>query len=117
MVCGGLHGHIKVGPDGTAYLPNKGCGTEQALIVTENNGATWQVRPVPASSDDGSDPAVGIGRGDKVKEAIGGAPIGRVYFGYADDDNRAVIAVSDDRGLTWSQPLDVGGASGVNNVV
>ena len=117
MVCGGLHGHIKVGPDGTAYLPNKGCGTQQALIVSENNGATWQVRSVPASSDGGSDPAVGIGRGDKVKEAVGGAPIGRVYFGYADDDNRAVIAVSDDRGLTWSQPLDVGAVFGINNVV
>ncbi len=28
--CGGLHGHIKVGPDGTAYLPNKDCGTESS---------------------------------------------------------------------------------------
>src|SRR5436190_1090071 len=31
--CGGLHGHIKVGPDGTAYLPNKGCGGQQAVVV------------------------------------------------------------------------------------
>jgi hypothetical protein len=117
MVCGGLHGHIKVGPDGTAYLPNKGCGTQQAAIVSEDNGVTWQVRAVPSSSEGGSDAAVGIGRGDKVKEAVGGAPIGRVYLGFADGDNRAVIATSNDRGVTWSQPLDVGAAFGINNVV
>ncbi len=27
--CGGLHGHVKVAPDGTVYVPNKGCGTAQ----------------------------------------------------------------------------------------
>ena len=108
--CGGLHGHIKVGPDGTAYLPNKSCGTGQGMVVTEDNGATWAVRVVPGSTAGGSDAAVGIGRGD----ATGGA--GRVYLGYADGDNRAVIATTTDRGLTWSQPLDVGAAFGVNNV-
>lgn len=116
MVCGGLHGHIKVGPDGTAYLPNKGCATAQAAIVSENNGATWQVRGVPGSTAGGSDAAVGIGRGDEVKEAIGGAPIGRVYLGYADGDNRAVITTSDNRGVNWTQPLDVGAVFGINNV-
>ena len=112
MVCGGLHGHIKVGPDGTAYLPNKGC-SGQAVIVSEGNGApgTWSVRTVPGSSEGSSDAAVGIGRGDQT----GGA--GRVYLGYADGDNRAVIATSADRGLTWSQPFDVGAVFGVNNVV
>ena len=108
--CGGLHGHIKVGPDGTAYLPNKGCGTGQGMVVTEDNGGTWEVRAVPGSTAGGSDAAVGIGRGD----ATGG--VGRVYLGYADGDNRAVIATTTDRGLTWSQPLDVGAAFGINNV-
>jgi hypothetical protein len=111
MLCGGLHGHIKVGPDGTAYLPNKGCGG-QGIIVSEANGApgTWVVRVVPGSSEGGSDAAVGIGRGDQT----GGA--GRVYLGYADGDNRAVISTSADRGATWSQPLDVGAVFGINNV-
>jgi hypothetical protein len=47
--CTGLHGHIKVAPDGTAYIPNKGCGgslpyhlgSKQAVIVSDNNGLTW----------------------------------------------------------------------------
>ena len=108
--CGGLHGHIKVGPDGTAYLPNKGCNNGQGVIVSENNGVTWDVRPVPGSFESESDAAVGIGRGDKTTGK------GRVYLGYADGDTRAVVSVSDDRGLTWSVPVDVGAKFGINNV-
>jgi hypothetical protein len=108
--CGGLHGHIKVGPDGTAYVPNKDCGGNQGLVVSENNGVTWAIRPVPGSTASGSDAAVGIGRGDEV------AGRGRVYLGYADGDTRAVVATSDDGGVNWSQPLDVGAALGINNV-
>ena len=111
--CGGLHGHIKVGPDGTAYLPNKQCSAPipgQAVVVSEDNGATWQERPVPGSLGAGSDAAVGIGRGDKT------AGKGRVYLGYADADNQAVIAVSNDNGRTWSKPVDVGAKFGINNV-
>ncbi len=112
--CGGLHGHIKVGPDGTAYLPNKGCGNGQGVIVSEANGilGSWDVREVPGSTAGGSDAAVGIGRGDDPATNGGG----RVYLGYADGDNRAVITTSDDRGLNWSQPLDVGAVFGINNV-
>ena len=111
--CGGLHGHIKVGPDGTAYLPNKNCSSPvpgQAVVVSEDNGATWHERPVPGSLGAGSDAAVGIGRGDKT------AGKGRVYLGYADADNQAVIATSIDNGRTWSSPVDVGAKFGINNV-
>ena len=111
--CGGLHGHIKVGPDGTAYLPNKKCNLPvpgQAVVVSEDNGVTWQERPVPGSLEGGSDAAVGIGRGDKT----GGK--GRVYLGYADGDSSPVITTSTDNGRTWSPPVDVGAVFGINNV-
>ena len=103
--CGTLHGHVKVAPDGTVYVPNRGCGGEQAVVASEDNGLTWQVRKVPASAAGSSDPSVGIGDG------------GRLYFGYADGDTTAAISVSNDRGLTWSAPLDVAAAFGINNVV
>jgi len=60
--CSALHGHLKVGPDGTAYLPVKGCGgtpsiengtnTEfvggrPAMSVSPDNGVTWTVNVVP----------------------------------------------------------------------
>jgi hypothetical protein len=103
--CGGLHGHVKVAPDGTVYLPNKGCGTSQAVVVSEDNGLTWEVRKILGSASAGSDPSVGVGSG------------GRVYFGYADGDTTAAISVSDDKGKTWSNPLDVGATFGISNVV
>ncbi|MEP6808787.1 MAG: hypothetical protein ABI992_00965 [Chthoniobacterales bacterium] len=102
--CGGLHGHVKVSPDGVVYVPNKGCGTSQGVVVSEDNGVTWNVRTVPGSTSSGSDPSVGIGSA------------GKVYFGYADGDTKAAIAVSNNHGVTWSQPLDVGAAFGINNV-
>jgi hypothetical protein len=103
--CGGLHGHVKVAPDGTVYLPNKGCGTSQAVVVSEDNGLTWEVRKLLGSAQGGSDPSVGIGSG------------GRAYFGYADGDTAAAISISNDKGKTWSNPLDVGAAFGIQNVV
>jgi hypothetical protein len=103
--CGGLHGHVKVAPDGTVYLPNRGCGGNQAVVASEDNGLTWEIRKIPASAPGGSDPSVGIGSA------------GRVYFGYADADTGAAISISNDKGKTWSAPLDVGAAFGINNVV
>jgi hypothetical protein len=62
--CAGLHGHIKVSPkDGTVYVPNVGCGgsvpfhetgAHQAAIVSEDNGITWNIRPIPDSTTHGN---------------------------------------------------------------
>ena len=60
--CGGLHGHVKVAPDGTVYVPNKGCGGAQAVVVSENNGVTFAVRQIPGSTPGANDPSVGIVR-------------------------------------------------------
>lgn len=102
--CGGLHGHVKVGADGWAYLPNKGCGGEQAAVVSGDNGVTWQIKPIPGSTSAGSDPSVAVDASS------------RVYFGYADGDTKAVVTTSTDHGDNWSQPLDVGASFGIQNV-
>jgi hypothetical protein len=104
--CGGLHGHVKVSPvDGTVYVPNKGCGSGQAVAVSEDGGTTWSVRGVPGSTPGDSDPSVGIGSN------------GTVYFGYQAADGHARIAVSNDKGQTWKHDQDVGAALGIQNVV
>lgn len=108
--CGGLHGHVKVGPDGSAYVPNKGCGTGQAVVVSEDNGVTWNVRHVPNSTSASSDPSVALGRGDKTKG------VGRLYFGFTNSDSKADVAVSDDNGKTWKNFADVGASFNINNV-
>ena len=103
--CGGLHGHIKVAPDGTVYVPNKNCGGQQAAVVSEDNGLTWQIRKVPGSKGGRTDPSIGIGTD------------GTIYLGYANGDGKARIAVSRDKGVTWENDQDAGFYLGINNTV
>ncbi|MFN2599017.1 MAG: hypothetical protein ABR563_17735 [Pyrinomonadaceae bacterium] len=101
----GLHGHIKVAADGTAYVPSKGCGGQQAVLVTENNGLTWDIRKLPGSVEGESDPSVGIGED------------GTVYFAYSNGDGHARVAVSRDKGHTWTDDQDLGYYQGIQNTV
>jgi hypothetical protein len=102
--CGGLHGHIKVGPDGTAYVPNRSCGGQQGVVVTTDNGLTWTVKTVPGSSAGEWDPSVGI------------ASDGTVYFGWGNGDGHPWVAVSHDGGESWTNMQDVGTTFGIQNV-
>ena len=102
--CGGLHGHVKVGPDGTAYVPNKSCGGHPAVVVSSDNGQSWAIRPVPNSTAGKSDPSVAI------------ADDGTVYLSWNGADNHAFTSVSHDKGQTWTAPYDVGSQLGIQNV-
>lgn len=95
--CGGLHGHVKVSPfDGVVYVPNKNCNGKQAVVVSEDNGVTWSVRPIPDSVNGDTDPSVGI------------ATDGTVYFGYDDGSGVPKITKSTNRGLNWTASKNVG---------
>ncbi len=105
--CGGLHGHLQVEPlytdengveqGGTVYLPNKSCGGNAAVIVSEDAGTTWTVRHIPDSVGPAglNDPSVGIGAK------------GTLYVGYGDSDETPMVAVSRDRGATWDSIQNV----------
>jgi hypothetical protein len=105
--CVGIHGHIKIARDGTAYVPNEHCyfadGDHQGLIVSENNGITWSVRSVTTSTPGDRDPSVAI------------ADDGTVYFAYMASDGTSHVAVSKDKGLTWIRDTNVGASLGINN--
>lgn len=103
--CDGLHGHIKVAPDGTIYVPNKSCNGKQGIAISVDNGVSWTISTVDESSAGDTDPSVGIGED------------GTVYFGFADGDGHARVAVSHNRGATWQHVQDVGAALGVQNSV
>ena len=103
--CGGLHGHLKVGPDGTAYVPNADCNGKAAAITSTDNGLTWRVDAVPDSStQDESDPSIGVGSG------------GSVYLGYQGKDGHAYAAVKPAGSSSWSTSVDVGRQLGIQNV-
>ena len=122
--CAGLHGHIKVSPkDGTVYVPNVGCGgaipfhetgAQQAVIVSEDNGITWNIRPIPDSTTHGNGSADNAIIGTRDPSVSIDAD-GNVYFVYQAEDDAAgnthpKVAVSHDRGLHWDPSIDVGAA-------
>ncbi|MGH9873409.1 MAG: PKD domain-containing protein, partial [Pyrinomonadaceae bacterium] len=96
---GGIHGHVKVSPDGTVYVPNSSCtsgnGGSQGVAISRDNGITWIDSTVPGSTGSG-DPSVGIDADNKV------------YIGYVNADGRPHIAVSSDHGARWTKDWDVG---------
>jgi LPXTG-motif cell wall-anchored protein len=101
--CSGLHGHVRVAPDGTVYVPNANCKGKQGVAVSTDAGQTWTVRTVPGSRAGQSDPSVSAGKDNTV------------YFGYSDGTGRPMIAVSRDRGKTWTRPIDAGGPFNLHN--
>jgi hypothetical protein len=103
--CGGLHGHLKVAPDGTAYVPNEDCGGKAAAVTSTDNGLTWRVDTVPDSStQDESDPSIGVGSR------------GTVYLGYQGQDGHAYATVKPAGASGWAKSIDVGSALGIKNV-
>src|SRR3954451_4660811 len=101
--CSGLHGHVRVAPDGTVYVPNDNCKGSQGVAVSTDAGQSWTVRTVPGSHAGQSDPSVSAGKD------------GTIYLGYSDGTGRPMIAVSRDRGKTWTKPSDAGGPFNLRN--
>ncbi len=107
--CGAIHGHVKVGPDGTVYLPQRACGATQGMAVSFDNGATWVIERVP----DGS--TIGLNSSDP---SVAPAPDGKtLYYAYQDGFGNPAVAVSSDRGKdgTWSPSTNVGAPFAIKN--
>ena len=116
--CGGLHGHVKVAPDGTVFLPNNSCSGTGAVVVSEDNGLTWNIRPVQNANSQTrananlQDPAVGVDSAGRVYFAMSSSTVA----GSATGGSNAIVATSSDRGQTWQNIYDVGAAYGLKNV-
>jgi hypothetical protein len=113
--CSGLHGHIKVAPDGTVYVPNRACGNvpilnggNTAVVASTDNGISWTIRPVlngsVTSSAAPDDPAVAVDA------------TGTVYCLFALNGTNAAVGISSDQGATWKNIYDVGAGLGLTNV-
>src|SRR5216110_1483941 len=107
--CGGLHGHVKVAPDGTVYLPNNNCGGHGAVVVSEDNGLTWQIRPVQNAS------VQTVANANLQDPAVGIDTSGRVYFAMANGNGSPVVATSTDHGQTWQHIYNVGAIYAIKN--
>ncbi len=103
--CGALHGHFRISPDGTGYVPQNNCKRAdgiagQGMAVTKDNGQSYTYAVVPDSSRNGNggDPSVAADAANKV------------YYGYVGADGHARIATSSDHGDSWAKSIDVGSA-------
>ena len=118
-VCtGGIHGHVKVAPDGTVYVPNSACGSNgtAGVAVSTDNGITWVENNVPGSSSS-QDPYVGIGQNNLGKPVANLSGTNTIYLGYIDGNGHPKVAFSGNRGATWSTPVDLGTRFGVTHAV
>ena len=102
--CAGLHGHVKIAPDGTVYVPNRSCGGQQAMAISHDNGITWNLKTAPNSVEGVWDPSVGI------------ASDGTVYFGYENAGKTPRIAVYDPKTDQWTNDQPVGGSTNFTGV-
>jgi hypothetical protein len=132
--CAGLHGHIKVAEDGTAFVPDKACspagvpfvfGGHPSVAVSEDNGATWTVRTVPSADSDAGkdDPSVGVSWCPPAKDA-NGADVAcdkaerskHIYLGFMYTNGRPGIAYSNNKGESWVRVTDLGALSGIKHI-
>lgn len=118
--CGGLHGHLHVAPDGTAWLPVNQCEGKQGGALTTNGGITWQEFLVPGSvsQTNGADPSIAIDSDSTVYYAyVNNEPVGagnppeghaRVKVGHRNTTTGVV---------TWTNDFDLGATHGIRNAV
>jgi hypothetical protein len=106
--CNSIHGHIRVSPDGTMYVPQDNCGGgKQGMAITQDNGSTFTYSVVPDAVTGPTDPSVAADANNTI------------YFGYQSGTvgSHPKIAISSDHGTTWSPSVDVGTPFGIQNAV
>ena len=105
--CLGIHGHVKVAPDGTVYVPTSGCNGIGSVIVSSDNGITWTIHHVQnATTSTTTGP-------DIIDAQVALDDAGKLYFIMADATGVPAVATSADQGQTWQNIYDVGASVGV----
>ena len=101
--CAGLHGHVKVSADGTAYLPSVNCVDADGNLVvgamtSTDNGTTWGGYGIAGATEPsrGFDPSIATTPDNTVYETWSRA-----------GDYHPVVTWSHDHGATWATPVDL----------
>ncbi|MEA3198823.1 MAG: hypothetical protein QOE90_251 [Thermoplasmata archaeon] len=97
LACGSLQGHVKVASDGTAYVPNRNCGSHPGFSVSTNNGMSWSQANVPNGSVPGSgfDPSVAVTTHNWA------------YLAWQNGNNHPYVALTKNRGGSWLNVTDL----------
>jgi hypothetical protein len=114
--CGGLHGHIHVAPDGTAWLPVNQCSGLQGGVFSTDGGTTWNTFTIPnaVSQQQGADPSIAIDADSTIYYAyVNNEPVtaGNPPEGHA----RVVVGHRVGTTVNWTNYFDIGTTHGIVN--
>src|SRR5213079_2496341 len=114
--CGGLHGHIHVAPDGTAWLPVNQCSGLQGGVFSTDGGTTWNTFTVPnaISQTQGADPSIAIDSDSTIYYSyVNNEPVaaGNPPEGHA----RVVVGHRVGNTVNWTNYFDIGASHGIKN--
>src|SRR5438477_1386625 len=114
--CGGLHGHIHVAPDGTAWLPVNQCSGLRGGVFSTDGGTTWNTFTVPnaISQTQGADPSIAIDSNSTIYYSyVNNEPVaaGNPPEGHA----RVVVGHRVGNTVNWTNYFDIGASHGIKN--
>jgi hypothetical protein len=114
--CGGLHGHIHVAPDGTAWLPVNQCSGLQGGVFSTDGGTTWNTFAIPnaISQTQGADPSIAIDSDSTIYYSyVNNEPVavGNPPEGHA----RVVVGHRVGNTVNWTNYFDIGASHGIKN--
>ncbi len=125
--CGGLHGHVRVAPDGTAWLPDKSCTDKQGGAITLDASTTiWTEFSVSGTNDINGQPFTTTPQADGADPSIALDSDSTAYFCYVNNEangneGHVHVAVGKRNDLTdptkinWIRDVDVGIGHGIIN--
>ncbi len=116
--CGGLHGHIHVAPDGTAWLPVDQCHGLQGGVFSTDGGSTWNTFAIPnaISQPQGADPSIAIDADSTVYYAyVNNEPVANPVTDPPEGHARVVVGHRVGTTVNWTNYVDLGATHGIVN--
>lgn len=106
--CFGIHGHVKVAPNGWVVVPVRGCGNGQGYTISKDAGITWTDFEVPGTTTGTWDPSIAIGSDNTFYFCSGGDENGGSYaYAYTSTDPLNNV---------WTNRTNLSLPAGLNNV-
>ncbi len=125
--CGGLHGHARIAPDGTAWLPDNSCsnGVQGGAISIDSSTTPWSEFVVKKTIGDANGPAfAATSQADGADPSVALDANSTAYYCYVNNqaggnEGHAHVAVgkriAGTTNIQWIRDTDVGLTHGIVN--